>query len=570
MKFLKQIFTRVILFTTLIGFAQNGINYKALIKDNLGNVVANDLIVVQFQILQGAGMTNVYQETHTPTTDANGIIVINIGEGTSGGIGVFTDIDWGSDTHFLNTQIDTGGGLQNMGTTQFKSVPYAIEAGNVKLPYYDETNIIGAGFHVQNDFINSRYGIAGSVGSGAELLPANNAGVFGHGVQGHGVYGVSKTSFFAGVQGVSESATGVGIQGYGFGDGVGGHFYTTSSGVAALTTGTGNVGIGINEPEYKFHMGGELFIQTNLGQLRMGYPDNGNQWQLSTIGQGADWQFRSKVDGANSFITRFRMRQDGEFQVGDISTTTAWMHILKNSTLSKPHLKLEEVGNDYARLELTNNAASGAYWHIAGLPSTTAADAKLNFYFRNTSGARDSMTITGDGQVGVNTSNPSARLTINQGSQAVGNGLSFRDNTSNQDWHITHGFSLRFHYGNTLKGYISGNTGAYVISSDVNLKSNIQEINTVLERVKQLRPTSYSYKDDASNSKALGFIAQEVEPIFPEVVHYSETDGLYGVDYSAFGVIAIKAIQEQQVIIENQQKQIDELKALVQAKLNKQ
>ncbi len=67
---------------TSISFAQQGINYKALIKDSSGNVVANDLIQVQFTILQGAGLTNVYQETHTPTTDANGIVIVTIGEGT--------------------------------------------------------------------------------------------------------------------------------------------------------------------------------------------------------------------------------------------------------------------------------------------------------------------------------------------------------------------------------------------------------------------------------------------------------------------------------------------------------
>jgi len=94
-------------------------------------------------------------------------------------------------------------------------------------------------------------------------------------------------------------------------------------------------------------------------------------------------------------------------------------------------------------------------------------------------------------------------------------------------------------------------------------------MSSVIERVKQLRPTNYTYNDDASKTKTIGFIAQEVMSIFPEVVHYSEEDALYGVDYSAFGVVAIKAIQEQQATIENQQKQIDELKALVMEKLNK-
>ena len=104
------------LLTMTISFAQNGINYKAIIKDNNGNVLANDLVVVQFTILQGVAQTNVYQESHTPTTDANGLIIVNIGEGTPLS-GNFTDIDWAADATFLNTQINTGAGLVYMGTT---------------------------------------------------------------------------------------------------------------------------------------------------------------------------------------------------------------------------------------------------------------------------------------------------------------------------------------------------------------------------------------------------------------------------------------------------------------------
>ncbi|MCX7549254.1 hypothetical protein OS191_00205, partial [Xanthomarina sp. F2636L] len=85
-------------FISISSFAQNGINYKALVKDNLGNVVANQGITIQFIILEGA--TNVYQETHSPTTDANGIAIVNIGEGTIVS-GTFSAIDWSSDDHFL-------------------------------------------------------------------------------------------------------------------------------------------------------------------------------------------------------------------------------------------------------------------------------------------------------------------------------------------------------------------------------------------------------------------------------------------------------------------------------------
>jgi len=113
---------------TSISFAQQGINYKALIKDDGGNVVASQNVDLQFIVYEGIALTNnVYQETHASVmTDANGIVIVNIGEGTTSD--VFTDIDWGADDHYLNVQIDTGGGLTDMGTTGFKMVPYALHA----------------------------------------------------------------------------------------------------------------------------------------------------------------------------------------------------------------------------------------------------------------------------------------------------------------------------------------------------------------------------------------------------------------------------------------------------------
>ncbi|NNM10282.1 MAG: hypothetical protein HKO61_14010, partial [Flavobacteriaceae bacterium] len=66
--FIKLVILALFCFSTS-SYSQNGINYKALIKDGSGNAVINTSITVQFQILKGVGMTNIYQETHNPTTD---------------------------------------------------------------------------------------------------------------------------------------------------------------------------------------------------------------------------------------------------------------------------------------------------------------------------------------------------------------------------------------------------------------------------------------------------------------------------------------------------------------------
>lgn len=141
--------TLLALLISTIAIAQNGINYKALIKDANGNVLVSSPISIQFIIYQDVGLTNnVYQETHTTNTDSNGFIIVNIGNGTSSDD--FNVIDWSTETHFLNVQINTATGLVDLGTTQFMHVPYSnyakksSVADNVSgLETIDEGNGIG-------------------------------------------------------------------------------------------------------------------------------------------------------------------------------------------------------------------------------------------------------------------------------------------------------------------------------------------------------------------------------------------------------------------------------------------
>lgn len=165
---MKTKITLLILLFTVIGFAQNGINYKAVIKDDLGNVVANQSVSVRFTVLEVA--TNVYQETQSSMTDSNGIAILNIGEGTPVS-GTFSNIDWGSDDHFLKVDIDITGGTSYipMTTTQFKAVPYALNVSK-------KQHVIGipaSAFSPNNNdcsFVNS-------IGNGGVEITSTNGAV---------------------------------------------------------------------------------------------------------------------------------------------------------------------------------------------------------------------------------------------------------------------------------------------------------------------------------------------------------------------------------------------------------
>jgi hypothetical protein len=75
----------------------------------------------------------------------------------------------------------------------------------------------------------------------------------------------------------------------------------------------------------------------------------------------------------------------------------------------------------------------------------------------------------------------------------------------------------------------------------------------------QLNPVSYHYRNDTSATQTFGFIAEDVAPLFPELVSYDE-QGSPGLSYAGFGPVAIGAIQEQQQQIKQLQQENEILK----------
>lgn len=134
---MKKLFTSIFL-TLIIGsaFAQSlPVNYQAVIRDNGGVIISNQNVSVRFRIIENnPGGTVVYEETHAATTSDFGGVALKIGLGTAVS-GDYSTINWGNDTHYLETAVDENGGTNYtvLGTTQFVAVPYAhyaAEAGN--------------------------------------------------------------------------------------------------------------------------------------------------------------------------------------------------------------------------------------------------------------------------------------------------------------------------------------------------------------------------------------------------------------------------------------------------------
>ena len=95
---------------------------------------------------------------------------------------------------------------------------------------------------------------------------------------------------------------------------------------------------------------------------------------------------------------------------------------------------------------------------------------------------------------------------------------------------------------------VNGNT-AWQTQSDETLKENIIELTDVLPKVKDMRCVTYNLKSQSADSKKIGFIAQDWQGDFGQVIDADE-DGTLGMRYTETIPVLLKAIQEQQEMIE--------------------
>jgi hypothetical protein len=130
------------------------------------------------------------------------------------------------------------------------------------------------------------------------------------------------------------------------------------------------------------------------------------------------------------------------------------------------------------------------------------------------------------------------------------------------------GNRLFFLYNNATKGNFQFWNGAYVTSSDATLKTDIELLEPVMENLLKLRPVEYevTLNGTESTEKFTGLIAQEVKPYFPWLVRVIDNDqpknrikDLHTMSYTGLAVVAIKALQEQDKMIDALQAEYLEL-----------
>ncbi len=106
-------------------------SYQAVLRNTQSELLVTTTVGIKVSILKdGTDGTVVYTETHQPITNENGLVTLQIGNGTTSND--FSSIDWGDGIYFVKTEIDIEGGSDYTisSVSQLLSVPYALYAEN--------------------------------------------------------------------------------------------------------------------------------------------------------------------------------------------------------------------------------------------------------------------------------------------------------------------------------------------------------------------------------------------------------------------------------------------------------
>ena len=158
-------------------------------------------------------------------------------------------------------------------------------------------------------------------------------------------------------------------------------------------------------------------------------------------------------------------------------------------------------------------------------------------------GGTGNLLVQGDVGIGKGISIPAAKLHIQQ--TAHNSGIRLDEHGSDRYFRIAYEGQGNIHfYHKNNQGQWMDSGGNWHRNSDLSLKKDITKLNDSLNKVIQLKPVHFRWRN--SNNQDIGFIAQDIEEIFPEFVSSVNCNNqkIKGVAYSSFSVLAIAAIQE--------------------------
>lgn len=306
-----------------------------------------------------------------------------------------------------------------------------------------------------------------------------------------------------------------------------------------LVNASAQTGIGTTSPSVKLHVKSngsilrlegsdhaylELYPQGNTTRYGyMGFP-SALSTQLTFMNQYSTGAIAWGTNNTN----RMFLTNDGKLVVGSsVAASTLTVGAADGSVAGELTLNPSSTLNEGGQINFKRSPSGSTADWIIDQYGTSSSDARLRVF--NSIAETNGFSILENGNIGMGTLIPTVRLQVN---------------------------------GDIIANSIAG-------SSDIRFKKNIRTVENALDKVKSLRGVYFNWNKDAFPDRyfgaqdELGFIAQEVEKVVPEIVTKENTKDEYrSVKYDKLVALLVEAIKEQQ-------KQIDSLKIEVSKKKNK-
>ena len=409
----------------------------------------------------------------------------------------------------------------------------------------------------------------------------------------------------------------------------------TTSGINIFSSNSGNVGIGTPAP------GAKLEVKTTSDQTAkfnggtnttfMSIYENdayrGYLGSYSGVAEDVDFgtgdnNLTGKLHLTIQAVPKLTLIPSGKVGIGTINPTGK-LHIEHDTQADdqNPHIRLRQTNNTYfGRIRMENAAGSVYFQQRFNVGGGSAA----NNYVKWDYGTDELLMIRGDGRIGINVSSPLDLLHMKPisstgdvfariSSTSGFTGLRLDNNTgdyqlfSNEFGGLFLDYSIDNYATRTgiitfapnaanfeMRPAITNNVflgtsafrwreiwsqNALNTSSDRRLKKNINEIKYGLDEIMKLQAVTYNWKDNDDKKLQLGFIAQDVEKIVPEIVTKSgisdeeferlekkgeKVTDTYGMQYTGLIPVLVKAVQEQQKVIEDKAIRISQLEGKLQ------
>ena len=337
---------------------------------------------------------------------------------------------------------------------------------------------------------------------------------------------------------------------------------------------------------------------SNNWQIRANDSGSGGANFLGFVDQGATGNSESGtiVFAVDAGASANALRVSSSSNVG-ILTSTPVLDLHANTT-DTPAIRLEQNNSGGFTAQTWDIGANEANFFVRDV----TGGSRLSLRIRP-GAPTSSVDIAANGNVGLGTASPNARLDIKQFSEEFIGGLQLRRSTTNDTWGVVTGAdnNLYFGYANDASlanahadfsviplvitstnrvGIgttapdqmlsVNGNAskaggGSWATFSDRRLKNIKSPFNTGLKAVMQLQPVRYEYRADNalklnSEGEHVGFAAQDVQKVIPEAVT-ANSSGYLMVNNDPIIWTMLNAIKEQQKEITELKRQIRQLRA---------